>query len=262
MSSTSTRTTRAAIAVAVLALGSALGGCSISRDDDSARSRSSASAEPSATPSEDVTDSTAKATPSASPTPSPTETVSVTPSAEPTTSETAEPTSALLDAAQMPRLNRASPWSQGRTGVARARPFGLCQKFDLLSIGALSAHERGYAFQGDTAGHLVAEFPDVQNAARAMKVLEAWRRDCADRVRGTSVNVRPLTDVAVTNGTAWTYLVSYERAGEGRFHSLGVVRAGARLSLVRIDHVGQDHNYAPGKEPTGLAVKAASAKLG
>ena len=260
MSSTSTRTTVAALAVAGVVLGSALGGCSISRDDDPEPSRSAASSEPSASPTDEVTESTA--TPSAAASPTATESPTASTSAEPAPAKASSPTAALLDAAQMPRLNRSAAWTVRRTGVAPARSFGLCQKFDLLSIGATSAYERVFAHQEDSAAQQVAEFPDVQNAARAVKVLEAWHRDCAKRVRGSSVSVRPLTSVTVTNGTAWTYLVSHERGDQGRFHSLGVVRSGPRLSVVRIDHAGQDHNYGPGKEPTELAVKAASAKLG
>ena len=38
--------------------------------------------------------------------------------------------------------------------------------------------------------------------------------------------------------------------------------SGNRLSLVRMDHAGQDHNYPPGQDPMQLAVKAAAGKLG
>jgi hypothetical protein len=162
----------------------------------------------------------------------------------------------------MPRLNSRAAWTQRSDGVAGTRPFGLCQRFDLLSIGALSAHEREFAFEGDSSGQQVAEFADGQTAVRAAKVLEAWHRQCSGRVRGSQVKVRAITPVQVANGKAWTYLVSFERGGEGHFHSLGMVLSGTRLTLVRIDHAGQDHNYPPGKEPTELAVKAASAKLG
>jgi hypothetical protein len=34
------------------------------------------------------------------------------------------------------------------------------------------------------------------------------------------------------------------------------------MSLLRMDHDGQDHNYEPGKEPMELAVKGASARMG
>ena len=35
-----------------------------------------------------------------------------------------------------------------------------------------------------------------------------------------------------------------------------------RLSLLTMDHAGQDHNYPPGQDPMQLAVKAAAGKLG
>ncbi len=81
--------------------------------------------------------------------------------------------------------------------------------------------ERTFTHESDTAGQQVAEFADAQTAVRASKVLEAWHRDCAGRVRGQSVRVRPITDVAVAKGTGWNYLVSFERRGTGHFHSLG-----------------------------------------
>jgi hypothetical protein len=170
----------------------------------------------------------------------------------------------------MPQLNSTSPWTQGRTGPVGTRPFGLCQKFDLLSIGAVEAVQRTFSARGDTAGQQVAEFPDAQNAIRAGKVVEAWHRDCAARVRGTSVKVRPFNEVSVSAGRGSYYLVSYERQGQGRtqgrtqgrFHSLGLVVSGTRLSLLTMDHVGQDHIYEPGQDPMELAVKAAAARLG
>ena len=149
--------------------------------------------------------------------------------------------------------------------------FGLCQQFDTLSIGAMSAVERSFktgTSGQDTAGQQVAEFPDAQNTVRGNKVLEAWHDECRKTLRETpgakyrNVNVRPITDVAVPNGKGWYYLVSYTRAGRGYFHEFGVVYSGNRMTLLKIDHEGQDHNYEPGQDPMELAVKAASAKMG
>ncbi len=162
----------------------------------------------------------------------------------------------------MPQLNSTSKWTERRTGPVSARPFGLCQKFDLLSIGALDAVERTFTHDTDTAAQQVADFPDAQNAVRASKVVEAWQRDCARRIKGNNVRVRPVQDVPVAKGKAWWYLVSFERRGEGHFHSLGLVLSGTRMTLIRMDHGGQDHNYEPGKDPMQLAVKAAAVKLG
>ena len=246
------RSVIAVLAATAVVVGGTVAGCSVSRDDDEP---GTAKASPSPKATETVTE---EPTTSASPTASP----SATPSRTPASSAAPTPEAALLTAAQMPQLNSSSPWKVARTGPAGVRPFGLCQKFDLLSIGALSAVERTFTHQRDTAGQQVAEFADAQSAVRASKVVEAWHRDCAGRVRGQNVKVRPISDVAVDNGSGWTYLVSFERRGTGHFHSLGMVLSGTRMTLLRMDHDGQDHNYAPGKEPMELAVKAASARMG
>jgi hypothetical protein len=68
--------------------------------------------------------------------------------------------------------------------------------------------------------------------------------------------------VSVPSGKGWWYLVSYERRGTGHFHSLGMVLSGSRMTLIRMDHDGQDHNYEPGQDPVELAVQAVSARLG
>ena len=68
--------------------------------------------------------------------------------------------------------------------------------------------------------------------------------------------------MAVPNGKGWWYLVSYNRGGTGHFHSFGVRLDGNRMTLLKMDHDGQDHNYEPGQDPMELAVKAASAKMG
>lgn len=282
MSPTRLRTTTAALSALVtgIVLSGALAGCSTSGPDRTAPRSSSreegaqapeggTSTAPSPTPSPD-----SSADPSAgqsagrggktSPGPAATTTGAsgskATPSSRPLSLA-----AALLDAPEMPRLNPASRWVQRHTGPAGVRYFGLCQKFDLLSIGATSVVERSFVTGSnghDTAGQQVAVFPDAQNTVRAGKVVEAWHRDCAGRVRGDGVRVRPLSDVSVPSGRAWWYLVSYERRGTGHFHSLGVALSGNRMTLVRMDHDGQDHNYGVGKDPTELAVKAASAKLG
>jgi len=248
---------RSAIAVltaAILVGSGALAGCSVSRDDDEpSKARATQTAEATETVTEE---------PTPSPSPSASASQSTAPSNSPSASPAATPQAALLTAAEMPQLNPTSPWKSGRTGPAGTRPFGLCQKFDLLTIGAIEAVERTFTSRGDTAGQQVAEFADAQTAVRASKVLEAWHRSCAGRVRGQGVRVRPITDVAVTKGTGWNYLVSFERRGTGHFHSLGLVLSGPRMTLLRMDHEGQDHNYPPGKDPMELAVKGASARMG
>ena len=234
----------------------ALGGCGGS-DDPAPQSRSTASAGPSETTSAEPSESASE-----QPSQEPTESASASASAS-TTASASTPRDVLFAAADLPQLNDSSPWTAGRTGAAGQQPFGLCAKFDLLTIGAKSAVERTYTTAGgDTAGEQVAEFPDAINAVRAGKVLEAWHRDCAKRVERDNLRVRPITSVPVTAGKGWTYLVSYERGGEGHFHSYGVALSGSRMAVIRMDHAGQDHDYEAGQDPVELAVKAAATRLG
>ena len=252
MSTTRKRPALRTVAAATLLLGVVLAGCSLSKDDEPAASRTR---EPDPTPS-----ASTEPTPSATPTPS----ASATPSssAAPTPSTSPSLKDALLSAAELPKLNSTSPWTQGETAPVRTLPFGLCQKFDLPSIGAEDGVDRLFRSRGDAAEQQVVEFGDAQTALRASKVIEAWRRDCAGRVRAQDVTVRPFTDVAVSKGRGSWYLANYTRRGEGHFHSLGMVVSGPRMTLIRMDHDGQDHNYKPGQDPMELAVKAAAAKLG
>jgi len=244
MSSTRVRATFVVLALSAFISSGALAGCSVSRDDKPGAAPDTASAEPTPTPE-----------------PSATVTVTTTPVPSPSTSPStpATPADALLSAAELPQLNPSARWTERRTGSAGQRPFGLCQRFDLLSIGAESVVERTYAHGKATAGQQVAVFPDAQNAVRASKVIEAWHRDCASR---TEARVGPISDVAVPQGKGWWYLASSERQGVGHFHALGLALTGTRMSLVRMDVDGQDHDYAPGKDPVELAVKAISARLG
>jgi len=252
-STTRYRSVIALLAAAMLVGSGTLVGCSVSRDDEPSKAEATQSPEATETVTEE---------PTTSPSPSVSATQSTPPSSSPSSSPASTPQAALLTAAEMPQLNSTSPWKTVRTGPAGTRPFGLCQKFDLMTIGASEAVERTFTHQGDTAGQQVAEFADAQTAVRASKVLEAWHRSCAGRIRGQSVRVRPITDVAVTKGTGWNYLVSFERRGTGHFHSLGLVLSGPRMTVLRMDHDGQDHNYPPGKGPMELAVKGASARMG
>ena len=133
----------------------------------------------------------------------------------------------------------------------------------VLSIGAMSVVERSFTSRtpGDTAGQQVAEFPDAQNTVRASKVLESWHHTCNGQVRGRNVKVGPITSAPVAKGKGWWYIVSWNRGGRGHFHSFGMVFNRNRMTLLKMDHGGQDHDYPPGQDPMELAVKAASAKM-
>lgn len=228
------------------------GGCSVTRDEEPSESRASERVETEPTPTETPTTPT--------PTPAPTSTA---PTASVTPTPTASgPEAILLAASELPGLNDEFRWTEQRTGAAGTDGFGLCQKFDLNSIGAMDTRERVFTGDGASAGQQVAEFADAQTAGRASKVLQSWHADCGARVRGRKVRVGPISNVTVDQGRGWHYLVSYTRAGEGHFDALGHVVDGTRLTLIRMAHTGQDHNYDPGQDPMEVAVKAAAAKLG
>ena len=242
-----------AIVLALLLSGSLVGGCGVSNDEDPS-TQSTVTQTPAPSPQETVTETV---TPTPTPTPTPTEAAS----------ESATPEAALLSAAEMPSLNDTVQWKLRDTGPVSSRPFGLCAKVDMLSIGAESAVERRFlagtrsAGGTDSAAQEIVSFPDETTTARVAKVLQSWHRDCAARVKGKRVQVRPLQAVPVTSGQASWYLVSYARGG-GRFHAFGTVVSGTRMSLITMDHRGQDHSYPAGQDPMQLAVEAAAGKLG
>jgi len=253
MPTTSKRGARVAVATLGLLLSGAMAGCSLSSDDD-ADQRDTASA-PSPTPTPSPTEAT-----------SPTASASVTPTPSASTSAASAPKgtpkAALLGAAELPPLNSSSPWTEKVTTVPGQKAFGTCQLFDALSIGAMSAVERSFTgASGDTAGQQVVEYPDAPTTARAGKVLEAWHDKCRGQVKGSNVKIGPITSVPVSKGKGWWYVVSWNRGGAGHFHSFGVVADRNRMTLLKMDHGGQDHDYPPGQDPMQLAVRAASAKM-
>jgi hypothetical protein len=239
-----------------LLLSGAFSGCSLTKDDTPDKSANASTPDPTPTDSEEPSE-----TPSETPSPS----ADATDSTAPATG----PEAGLLAAADFPQLNETSAWTEKRTTVPGPTSFGLCQQFDTLSIGAMNVIERslttGTAGR-DTAGQQVAEYPDAQNTVRGIKVLQAWHDQCAGelgkRKSIKNVKVGAITDVAVPKGKGWRYLVSYTQGGTGHFHEFGVAYARSTMTLLKIDHVGQDHNYEPGQDPMELAVKAASAKMG
>ena len=165
----------------------------------------------------------------------------------------------------MPPLSESAPWKEAGTGAVSSQPFGLCAKFDVLTIGAEQAIQRTFVAGSGSAAQQIATFPDATNTARAEQVLLAWHRKC--RPGGLNVHVGATTSVPVSQGHAWWYLVRYRThpglgGSHGAFESFGVVVNGLRISLIRMDHPGQDHDYPPGQDPMELAVKAAAPKLG
>ena len=205
----------------------------------------------------------------------PTEQVSTeAPEPTPTTSTPSEPaspaalTDRLLATARVPGLNAQWRWQDGETGPATTDPFGVCAKADLLSIGATDAVARTYFppdDSDDSAAEQVAEFPDAKTAATAWTVLGAWHDRCGRAMDASAgLKVGPMAPVSVGTGSARWYLLSWRPAGEetGRFESFGMVLAGTRIAVLRIDHSGQDHSYPTGKDPIAGMAAAASDLLG
>ena len=182
MSPTRSRSLAPLLVVPLLLGSGLLAGCGVSSDDTSQR-RVHASTTPQASASDSAT-----STPTDSVDPDP---VADAQPRRPSTSSspTLTPEAALLTATEMPSLNDTVRWKQGSTGPVSSQQFGLCAKFDVLSIGAEQAVQRTFAAgsQGtagsDSAAQQIATFPDAATTARATKVLQAWHDLRAARAR-------------------------------------------------------------------------------
>jgi hypothetical protein len=177
----------------------------------------------------------------------------------------------LLPTGQVPGLNAQWTWQDGDTGQPTTDPFGLCAQTapgaDLLSIGATDVVARTYFppdDSDDNAAEQVAEFPDTTTARRAWAVLAGWHERCGKTLSTDDhLRVGPFAPVAVDEGTARWYLLSWTPPGEetGRFEAFGMVLDGTRIAVLRMDHSGQDHDYPPGQDPMIGMVLAASGWL-
>ena len=196
--------------------------------------------------------------------PTPSSTTSVTPSA---TETPVTLTDRLLTPAEVPGLNASWTWQDGETGPAGMEPFGFCAKADLASIGATEVVERSYFppdDSDDSAAQQVAEFPDATTASTAWTVLKAWHDRCGKSISADiALKNRPLVNVPVKAGSGRWYLLSWQPGGEetGRFEEFGMVLNDTRITVLRIDNSGQDHNYPVGQEPMVGMVTAAADRL-
>lgn len=176
-----------------------------------------------------------KAAPSATPTATAAPTAEATPSRSAKRHKVGEltplpraaaPDTHQLDADRIPTFD-GHTWKLSSTDHAGA--VGACQKTELETIGAVEAVSRRFtAEDGLAAVQVVARFPDAKTAWRAHQVLVAWREDCEERVRDSTVG--PMEPVAVTAGTADSYLGSFRARSAG----LGILRSGAILTLVEV----------------------------
>lgn len=151
----------------------------------------------------------------------------------------------LLDAGRLPTFD-GHTWTA--TSADHAGAVGACQKTELETIGAVEAVSRTFtAERGAEAVQVVARFPDAKTAWRAHQVLVAWRDDCEERVRDSTVG--PLQPVTVTTGTADSYVGSFRSRSAG----LGILRSGAYLTLVEVA-AGREA-YPTKWDPTRVAVR-------
>ncbi|RNL79120.1 hypothetical protein [Nocardioides marmorisolisilvae] len=195
------------------------------------------------------------------------------PSATGSASPTSTPTlpdipDAFLPAGLVPGLNASWQWQDGTSSHGDGKPFGVCAKADLASIGADKVGERTYFppdDSDDSAAQLVARFPDAKSAAQAWSVLESWRSRCAATI-GAALGPKVGSETAVKlpdKAVGRWYLVSWNPAGEetGRFEAFGMVRQGSLISVLRITNSGQDYNYPRGEEPMTKMVQLAGLRL-
>jgi hypothetical protein len=265
-----------------------LAGCTGETQPDAASSTpttpATSATSPAASPSTPAT-SSAPAEPSTSAAPSsPTATVrpsdppaSATPTTPAKTSPAAAPAAdlapQLLDGRRLPGFNEQYRWRTATTDNREPRrPFGTCQRFAMTSVGATSVAVRGFepvikeAVGHDSAGELVAEFPDTATARRAFAVLKSWRKQCADRLaRHRSKRIGPLQEISTPGGSGGWYLLNYGPVpGQPDLHwfdAQGMAVVGKRIAMVEMILEGQDYTYDTGREPIVAAVQRAAARL-
>ncbi len=207
-------------------------------------------------------------TPTQITTPAATISGSPTPTVTPSIVTPATLTDRLLATSAVPGLNATWHWQDGNTGPAGTDPFGICAKVDLGSIGATQVVQRTYFPPVDTddnAAEQIAEFPDTATAARAARVLQSWHDKCAaPTATDRNFKVGALTGALAGSATASWYLATWSPTGsdEGRTEAFGIVTAGTRIAVLRIDRGTHAFQYAPGHEPMIAMVAAAAAGLG
>lgn len=146
----------------------------------------------------------------------------------------------LLPVEDLPAIG--GTWSVAVTEGGEQDPtVGACQKTGLGTIGAVESVTRTYTSNGAVAVQVVARFGDAKSAWRAHAVLEAWRTDCAERLR--NVTVSELEDVTVPAGTGSSYRAEQRLRAAG----LGILRNGAYLTVVEIAAAGYPSRWEPAR---------------
>lgn len=178
-------------------------------------------------------------------------------------------------AADLPGFNKQWVWDDanggaGPRGTVPASP--RCMQASLTAIGGVVEYSTLYTVAGDTEDQallMTAVFPDERTAQMAEQVLSSWQGRCR-----TFLSRQPGVDaVAVTEdrtirtsvGKGHTRLVGFGPVKSDPdsmyFNGEGYVRDGDVISYLVVHNVGQDYNYADGKEPVALGLLAAASAL-
>ncbi|MGZ4477486.1 MAG: hypothetical protein ACXVW2_02645 [Nocardioidaceae bacterium] len=175
----------------------------------------------------------------------------------------------LLTAQEMPPLGTMTWKVAGTVGREPKRLFATCERFGLLSIGAVHVATRTFTPAGmarASAGNLVARFPDAKTAKRAFAVLRSFHDKHCDQQIGDfpRTHVGDIVDLDAGQDALWYLLSGGPVTGhpdDTLFDSQGMVRVGDTISLLEMKLSGQDFDYPAGQEPMVAAVSSAAARL-
>ena len=170
---------------------------------------------------------------------------------------TRTPDAALLGAAELPPAQRRLALDRGRAPRCPVRrPFGLCQQFDLLSIGAMSVIERTF----NTGARRTPPASRSRSSptrrtpcgpARCSRPGTATAQDAARCPRaGTSRSADHRRGRAQGQGLVVPRQL-HRRAARVTSTPFGMVLNRQPDELLQMDHGGQDHNYRARPGPHG-----------
>ncbi|MDQ3326139.1 MAG: hypothetical protein M3529_10590 [Actinomycetota bacterium] len=181
----------------------------------------------------------------------------------------------LLPDAALPGLNEQAGWRTVRTSKGEPeRPRWVCQRFSLVSNGAVNAVQRSFeSTKGNaTAAQVIARTVDQRSAKRLFAVLLANARECAEQLQSIDrtprgAAVQPLSMVRVPGGgqAAWGVVLSGPVRGQPDsvyIDAVAVVQVKATVSVMSMSSIGQDYDYEPGQSPPELAIPLVASALG
>lgn len=180
----------------------------------------------------------------------------------------------LLPDAALPGLNEQAGWRTVRTSTGEPEPpRWVCQRFSLVSNGAVNAVQRSFeSTKGNaTAAQVIARTVDQRSAKRLFAVLIANARECAEQLQSIDRTprgaVQPLSMVRVPRGSqaAWGVVLSGPVRGQpdsAYIDAVAVVQVKATVSVMSMNSIGQDYDYEPGKSPPELAIPLVASALG